>query len=64
MAQDLYLRGRFAWNRRTRASLEEAVRQITYNTATMWGLHDRGLLREGMAADVLVFDPEGQVDID
>ncbi|MEM7017615.1 MAG: amidohydrolase family protein [Pseudomonadota bacterium] len=38
--------------------LEEAVRQITYNTATMWGLHDRGLLREGMAADVVVFDPD------
>ena len=39
-------------------SLEEAVRQITYNTATMWGLHDRGLLREGMAADVVIFDPK------
>jgi N-acyl-D-aspartate/D-glutamate deacylase len=39
-------------------SLEEAVRQITYNTATLWGLHDRGLLREGMAADVVVFDPD------
>lgn len=38
--------------------LEEAVKQITYNTATLWGLHDRGLLREGMAADVVVFDPD------
>jgi N-acyl-D-aspartate/D-glutamate deacylase len=38
--------------------LEEAVKQITYNTATLWGLHDRGLLRQGMAADVVVFDPE------
>ena len=37
--------------------LEEAIRQITYNTATVWGLHDRGLLREGMKADVNVFDP-------
>jgi N-acyl-D-aspartate/D-glutamate deacylase len=47
------------WVRQKQAlSLEEAVRQITYNTATMWGLHDRGLLREGMAADVLVFDPD------
>ena len=47
------------WVREKQAlSLEEAVRQITYNTATMWGLHDRGLLREGMAADVLVFDPD------
>ncbi|MFT7654193.1 MAG: N-acyl-D-amino-acid deacylase [Limisphaerales bacterium] len=47
------------WVREKEAmSLEEAVRQITYNTATMWGLHDRGLLREGMAADVVVFDPD------
>lgn len=47
------------WVREKQAlSLEEAVRQITYNTATMWGLHDRGLLREGMAADVVVFDPK------
>jgi len=38
-------------------TLEEAVKQITYNTATLWGLHDRGLLRVGMAADVVVFDP-------
>ncbi len=47
------------WVREKQAlSLEQAVRQITYNTATLWGLHDRGLLREGMAADVVVFDPE------
>ena len=47
------------WVREKQAlSLEEAVRQITYNTATMWGLHDRGLLREGMAADIVIFDPK------
>ncbi|MBT3332345.1 MAG: amidohydrolase family protein [Rhodospirillaceae bacterium] len=39
-------------------SLEQAVRMITYDTATSWGFHDRGLLREGMAADIVVFDPE------
>ena len=39
-------------------TLEEAVRQITYNTATFWGLHDRGLIRTGMAADLVVFDPD------
>jgi len=39
-------------------SLEQAVRMITYDTATNWGFHDRGLLREGMAADIVVFDPE------
>ena len=47
------------WVREKQAmTLEEAVKQITYNTATMWGLHDRGLLREGMAADLVVFDPQ------
>ena len=39
-------------------SLEQAVRMITYDTATNWGFHDRGLLREGMAADIVVFDPD------
>jgi N-acyl-D-aspartate/D-glutamate deacylase len=46
------------WVREKQAfTLEEAVRKITYDTATNWGFHDRGLLREGMAADVVVFDP-------
>ena len=35
-----------------------AVRCITYDTATNWGFHDRGLLREGMMADITIFDPE------
>ena len=39
-------------------TLEEAVRMVTFETATHWGLHDRGLLRLGFAADVTVFDPE------
>ena len=39
-------------------TLEEAVRKITYETATNWGFHDRGLLREGMAADIVVFNPD------
>ena len=47
------------WVREKQAfTLEEAVKLITYDTATHWGFHDRGLLREGMAADVVVFDPD------
>ncbi|MEZ5559925.1 MAG: amidohydrolase family protein [Pseudomonadales bacterium] len=46
------------WVREKQAfSLEQAVRRITYDTATMWGFHDRGLLRRGLAADLVVFDP-------
>ena len=38
--------------------LEEAVKKITHDTANIWGLTDRGQLREGFAADVTVFDPD------
>ena len=37
-------------------SLEEAVRKMTSAPAARLGLHDRGLLRDGYAADVVVFD--------
>lgn len=47
------------WVRRRQAlTLEEGVRMLTLEPATAWGLHDRGLLREGMAADIIVFDPD------
>lgn len=47
------------WVREREAlSLEEAVRKITYDTSTLWGFHDRGLVRSGMAADLVIFDPE------
>lgn len=39
-------------------TLEQAVRLITFDTASAWGLHDRGLLRVGLNADLVVFDPE------
>jgi N-acyl-D-aspartate/D-glutamate deacylase len=46
------------WVREKEAfTLEEAVRMLTLAPATAWGLHDRGLLREGMVADLNVFDP-------
>ena len=39
-------------------TLEEAVRMLTLAPARAWGFHDRGLLREGLVADINVFDPE------
>jgi N-acyl-D-amino-acid deacylase len=38
-------------------SLEEAVRRMTSLPARTFHLRDRGLLHEGMAADILIFDP-------
>lgn len=38
-------------------TIEEAVMKCAYHTARRFGLKDRGLIREGLAADVVVFDP-------
>ncbi len=47
------------WVRRKQAfTLEQAVRMLSFEPATHWGFTDRGLIREGLAADLIVFDPE------
>lgn len=38
-------------------TLEEAIRKMTWSVASRVGLRDRGLVREGMAADLVIFDP-------
>jgi len=37
-------------------TLEDAVRRFTFQPARIMGLHDRGVVREGMVADLMVFD--------
>ncbi|MFK7914674.1 MAG: amidohydrolase family protein, partial [Pseudomonadales bacterium] len=39
-------------------SLERAVHRMTGEVAGDWGLSDRGTLQAGMAADIVVFDPD------
>ena len=39
-------------------SLEQAVRRLTFDSASTFGLYDRGLLRPGMKADITIFDPD------
>jgi len=39
-------------------SLEQAVRRLTFDSASTFGLYDRGLLRPGMVADIVIFDPD------
>jgi N-acyl-D-amino-acid deacylase len=44
-------------------SLEEAIRRMTSLPAQKFGLNDRGLLREGYAADILIFDEKEVQDL-
>ena len=43
-------------------SLSEAVRRLTSLPATTLGLKDRGLVKSGMFADVVIFDPQTIAD--
>jgi len=39
-------------------SLEQAVRRLTFESASIFGLYDRGMLRPGLVADIVIFDPD------
>jgi N-acyl-D-amino-acid deacylase len=39
-------------------TMSEAVRRLTAHPAAVFGMADRGLIREGFAADLLLFDPD------
>jgi len=39
-------------------TLEDAVYKLTAQVADNWGITDRGRLRPGLAADLILFDPE------
>jgi len=41
---------------------QEAIRKMTWGPAQKMGIWDRGLLREGMRADITVFDPDTIID--
>ncbi|MEC1524514.1 D-aminoacylase [Neobacillus niacini] len=42
--------------------LESMIRRMTSQPARIIGLQDRGILREGMAADIVIFDPDQIID--
>ncbi|MEU8803236.1 amidohydrolase family protein [Spirillospora sp. NPDC048819] len=46
------------WVRERGFPLEEAIKKMTTDEAECYGIVDRGSLTEGLAADIVVFDPE------
>lgn len=48
------------WVRKRGAfTLEQAVKKITHDNAKAWELNDRGLVREGYRADIVLFEENG-----
>lgn len=43
-------------------SLEDAIRKMTSLPAQTFGLRDRGMIREGLAADIVIFDENSITD--
>ena len=43
-------------------SLEDAIRKMTSLPAQTFGFRDRGLVREGLAADLVIFDEKAVGD--
>jgi len=39
-------------------SIEHAIKKITADTADIWAIPERGLLKPGYIADVTIFDPQ------
>ena len=44
-------------------TLEDAIRKASSAVATRLSLHDRGVIREGMKADIIVFDEKTVRDL-
>jgi N-acyl-D-aspartate/D-glutamate deacylase len=44
-------------------TMEEAIRKMTSLPAGRLGLKDRGCLKQGLAADVVIFDPQAVTDL-
>ncbi len=53
--------GRYVREQRV-VPLEDAIRKMTSAVATRLSIPDRGILREGFHADIVIFDPETVID--